>query len=492
MKEKYLSSLNRLSTDNPLVASLIFTILNFIRPAIGFILLPIYLYYLSPEEYGIYTLMVKIIALVAFLGSFNIHSAVISYYYDFRYNRKRLENYIGNIISISLLLSLLFFLICLLVGPFLFEILFKNEAIQFYPYGILAVGTGLLSVSSIPYFNFIKNDKAVIQFGLFQISSTLIVIISQLFLLKIGMSVSGLLWGNLIANACILLIVLYQSRSLLSLRFNHYYIKKSLQFSIPLLPFAFINWISSFGDRLIIERFFDLHLLGIYSFLLTLTGLIGLVTTAVMNGIRPFLFELYEDIDTNEKGIQELYNFFFSAGILSASFVIAIGMNISLFTSNQEFNEITPFITIAVFSFFIKCIIILFHQNLMYNKHTKALSLLSIVWVILLILTYLFLIPKWGIMGAIAGNLFVNIVILLLFYWYNQNYLKTKISLLTIVKLPFLFLVITGLIELLLYYQIFTYQVIGVLQFFCLLLIVLLINKSSFLKIIDFLSTKHS
>src|SRR5690625_2580823 len=68
--------------------------------AMGFLLLPIYTLFLTPDDYGITNLVMGFINVATFIVSFSLYSAVIRFYADNKDNHEKLKRLYGTVISI--------------------------------------------------------------------------------------------------------------------------------------------------------------------------------------------------------------------------------------------------------------------------------------------------------------------------------------------------------------------------------------------------------
>ena len=83
--------------------------------AMGFLLLPIYTLFLTPDDYGITNLVMGFINVATFIVAFSLYSSVIRFYADYKENQTKLKKLYGTIISfvfisgvVSLILGLVF------------------------------------------------------------------------------------------------------------------------------------------------------------------------------------------------------------------------------------------------------------------------------------------------------------------------------------------------------------------------------------------------
>src|SRR5690554_6180577 len=77
--------------------------------AIGFLLLPIYTMFLTPDDYGVINLVNGFIQVANFIVAFSLYSAAIRFYADYKYDKEKLKNFYGTIITFILISGVIFF-----------------------------------------------------------------------------------------------------------------------------------------------------------------------------------------------------------------------------------------------------------------------------------------------------------------------------------------------------------------------------------------------
>ncbi len=397
-------------------------LLTFLQPALNVILLPIYLKFLSPADYGVYGLMTKVTALVVVVAAFRLGNAIFPLYYKLQHNRRRLDHLLGNLVTITLLLNLAFLLGSLLIGPWLFKWAFKSE-IGFYPLGMLAVSAGLLSATVAPYLIFLRNEKALKRFaGLRILLVVLTVVLQYLFIVRWKAGVEGALWALLIANGAVFLLSMYQLRHHVGLRFNTYVLRRAWQIGLPLMPFVLASWVMGAGDRWLVERFLSLHELGAYTLLISIASLAYMGAEALIGAFQPFLFSLYAKGPLQSKTeIQRLYTQFILLTLLGISALIFLGNQLHFLTDNPHYLNICPLITWATLPFFFQAYAGLFRNNLLFAAHSKDISWISVMGGGVLIGTGWVLIPQMGLWGAIWANMASSVFLAVAFTLVSQR-----------------------------------------------------------------------
>ena len=125
--------------------SIYYTVGNILPQAIGFILLPIYTKYLTPEDFGIVSSMQVLNVILTLLFTLAIDRSVYRLYFDYS-NDKDKRDFIGTItISIFFISTTVLFII--FISNNLISQIYSS--IDFYPFYVYVVLTAFFSVFSI-------------------------------------------------------------------------------------------------------------------------------------------------------------------------------------------------------------------------------------------------------------------------------------------------------------------------------------------------------
>ena len=82
--------------------SFLYTFSSLLVKAIGFMLLPVYTKFLTPDDYGITNLVNSFTGVASFIVAFSLYSAIIRFYVDYKSDREKLKRFYGSIyLSIS-------------------------------------------------------------------------------------------------------------------------------------------------------------------------------------------------------------------------------------------------------------------------------------------------------------------------------------------------------------------------------------------------------
>lgn len=411
-------------------------------PALSFFLLPIYLKYLSPEDYGILSLMMIFGTFVSIISSLQLGAAFRTYYFDYNDDPQLLKKYLQNIYSATLLLSLIFMLLFALIGPTFFELVFKDSRITFFPFGFLAVANALLSMTTSIYLIFLKNGIRLQSFARYSIASLILTVGFQYYFIVFKqLGAEGSLLGACTSNLVIATVIFLLNFELVRFRFDKKMVRTSLSYGLPVIPFLILNWFSIRGDRFFIEQFLSLATVGQYALLITIVGLLPLVMGAIENSIRPFLFEAYKQKEEQMEEINNYILFYITVCLLASSGIILIGNNLHLITSNPNYLYIIPYFTLAAFTIFLRAYLRLFNEQLSFVKRSKDVTYLSVISFVILIIAYLKLVPVWKIWGALIAILIANLISAFIFHYQAQKKFKLQHNYKNLILIPFIIFV---------------------------------------------------
>ncbi len=400
-------------------------LMSFVKPAIGIVLLPLYLTVLSSDEYGLYLILVAVSAIVNIVGTLRINNAMTTFFFDYNHDTELTLKYLRQIFSFSLFMAIACFFFFILFGEWIFELIFSDESITFHPYGLIVVATGVLNACNSVYFIFLKNNKYFFKLSyilLFQILLAVIIQVVLILIFKLG--VYGLLLGIMVPSLFTTIYVASRHGGLIEFSLQSKFIVPSLKYSIALIPFLLIYWLTTTGDKIILEKYIDLNAIGQYGLLMTVSGVLFLVGDAVMNGIRPFLYEEFQKGNTQTDFVIKLVKYFMAANLLMSGVILLIGSNIHLITSQINFLHAIPLFVFSTVLVFLRNYLLLFNLQLNYVKSSRTISFYSVVSLVILLTAYHFFVPQYQLNGVFYAGIFAGTLTAFIFYIAAQQKLK--------------------------------------------------------------------
>ncbi len=386
-------------------ASSLYVFISVLPSVLNFLLLPLYLKYISVEEYGYLTLLNLYAMAFNVFASLQINIAASTQYF---YKGTDKLAYRSGILLVTILAASLTFIVFVLSAEKAF-MLFKND-IEFYPLGTVVLTSMALSQVQAIIFLFFKNEYRVREIGIFSITSTAINVLTQVLLITyFDMGIAGIVYGRLIPKVVIVtLLLIVFSKWFFGKQLTLFFSRKSLQyawvalkFSIPFLPAALLQRAQTYSDRFVLEQHLSLDAVGQYAVLVTLLTIPNLIVSAILSAFKPRIMGLLELRSFD--AIRVLEYFYLATAAVFFLFTLVLGSNLNLITDNTKYIEIKDYIYLGIFCAIPGSILYYSHIKLMHAKKTSLISRYSFMSFLVHIALLVILIPYFAILGALLA-----------------------------------------------------------------------------------------
>ena len=400
-----------------------YTIGAMIPKVIGFFLLPIFTRYLSPTEYGIinYTNSITIFLFAFTVLSLNTYLLRNVFDYEKEEDRKKL---IGNVFLFITIINFVMLGIELILFPKIISAF--NIKVNFHPYFLLALINNFLNVFSVVPLIIYRYKGKAINFVVVNATKAFIqVIFSLILVIHFNMGILGRYYGSLIANVIFLVIYILIIYENAILNLNLPQIKKGLLFSLPLVPSTFLHIIINVADRIILERYVPLAVLGIYSVSYTLGTVLQIFAYSSYLAFEPIVFSKIGKVDFSKTIIKIRKYYLYVIFCLSFLYVL-FSKEILYLMASSKFSSGYKIIPIIILSTIFLSENYLFGTILIGIKKTKISLILNLIGAVINVIVNLLLIPIIGIYGAAISTLTSYLVMFSLFYVYLNKHMGMK------------------------------------------------------------------
>lgn len=314
-----ITSINKYFHSSLIKTSGTYTLTSILNSAIPFFLLPILTRYLTTEDYGIVAMFSVLISIVGVFTGLSVHGAIQREYYN--QEEINFKEYVANCLLILFVSSSLVFLIMTVFSNEISKVsgvpahyLWLVVLISFFQFLILS----LLSIY--------QAQMKALQYSGFQISQTLLnVFFSILFVVYLSMNWRGRIYGQFIAVTIIGFISLFILVNYWTVyKFNYGYVKKALQFGVPLIPHSLGGMVMLATDRFMISNMLDLSKTGIYTVGFQIGMIIEIVAASFNRAYVPWLYDKLkkDEWKTKIKIVRLTYLYF----ILILIFALGLGL----------------------------------------------------------------------------------------------------------------------------------------------------------------------
>ena len=392
-----------------LSATIVYTILSFLQGFVSLLLQPFYTAHFSSSDYAVFSMMNNLSTLVAIFAAFSIGNTLFTFYYDYQHDRAKLEAFLGQLLSFSVLMSGIVAVFLFLVGDVVFKQIFSSPAFRFYPYGCWTVLSGAFYTLIVPYMVLLRNDKNLFTYSWFMVTWVFVTVLGQIIgIIYATDAVNGALFGRFLGNAAGVAIVIWQCRRWFTWRLSAEVLQKPLRFAVFLLPSILLEWGGSSGDRFWVERWLPLSTLGVYSLLNVLSSTTEMASGALRIAITPFLYESLGNKNALAAQTEQkhLYGFYTAISVLAVSAVAFLTSHIGFFIKNPDYLAIQPYIYLYVLGYLFSALSTLIIFVFFYHKKSKPnlyfmLGVVSLNIALNYCLTPIY--ALWGVVIAATG-----------------------------------------------------------------------------------------
>ena len=375
------------------------------------VLIPILTRTLTPEDFGIVSLF---LTLAGSLGGFVLLSGTgaVTRKYFFRHEDSLdFPQYIFNALLLNVGLAML-------AVPVIFALwFFEVFELPILVFALLPVMLAFSSLKSYKHklWNVQKNSRAFSLFDLSYAFCLVAFVLFSLFFVWDGWQARVIPSFLVEGLFCIAGLYFLLREDGLKAKLDWVCLNDILKYGLPLLPHTLGLILLGSFDRLILGSLTGIASVGIYAIAVSYASLLSIVTIAVDNMVRPYLFELFK---RNLEADHFLYILIFlcylavvcvaGAGLYAIRgylFPIFVGPN---FLDAQNFVGwlILGQVFVAIYRFWIKAIF--------FSGITFWVSVVSLLAGILAALCHFTLIPVWGVEGAAISALLGSIMSALL------------------------------------------------------------------------------
>ncbi|NMC59297.1 MAG: oligosaccharide flippase family protein [Candidatus Methanofastidiosa archaeon] len=271
----------------------IYTIGNVLQKSAEFILLPLWSRFLSPKDYGITGVLISYIGVLLPIFTLSLQSYISYIYYKFKGEDGKLRHCISSIYVFQLFFSLFLLMLLIIFGGKLWQLIIKND-ISFNPFGIIMLLiTFFDGLNLIPMSLYQIQHKAKKYISLQLFTFLLNVILTVIFVIILRKGAYGKMLAMLLTYISIAIYnYIFMIKNYHIVLFDSSQISKSLLYSVPIIPHNLSSWALNAADRLILEKYVDLNLLGLYNFGYTMGLAMNVIVNAINQAWMPHYLEI--------------------------------------------------------------------------------------------------------------------------------------------------------------------------------------------------------
>lgn len=388
-------------------ASAIYTIGN-IAPKIGaFLLLPIYVRFLTQADYGALALLTSLAGILALVYHLGLDSALMRLHFDARGSAQARLYSTATLFSIGLG-AVLTIVLALALGPF-FETLFAG--IAFIPLGGLALLIALMgSLQYIPSTLFRASGQAgrflAVNLGSFLVSSVLSVVLVTIG----GLGAAGVLTGQLVGSSAVFVVTLFLIGRMTPWTFDRGQLREALVLGLPLLPHGIAAWALRLADRWLIALLIGLPAIdaraqvGIYAVGYQLGFVVSIVITSFNAAWSPYFFQI-GNRPSGARFYTAMTTVVIGGLMVLASGVSVLAPEVVAVIARPGYEAAADVLPIIAFASVFQGLYVMFVTVVFLAKRTSRLAAITLTAAGINVALNVALIPMLGILGAAWATL---------------------------------------------------------------------------------------
>lgn len=394
----------------------VYSIGNILIKLSGVILIPLYLRFISEEEYGVVTLFETLFQFILILSGFGVKGGFMRWYHDMKGGDEKRKLFFTSW-SFNLLTS---FSTIALAGVLMF--LFSDEIFQYQLEAstilFFLIATFFRLLFDLPFYLLKIEQKALAQTGWLFLNISLLLVTTFYFLEVEKMGVKGIYLAQLVSHTitfiCLLPLIL---KSIIP-RFNMPVLKEMLHYGLPLAISNIITTVLTLSDRHIINQYQNLGEVAGYSMGFKVANLIQMVVIAsFITGYTNYYFKNLHSED-NQALYQRMLRYFIVVVSLGGIGIVLFSPEIIYIVSmgSEFFQASVPIVPVLMLGLMFAGLRQLFTLPLNKHKKTRRISIILVVSAIVNLGGNFLLIPVIGKMGASVSTVLAQLFAMTWFY----------------------------------------------------------------------------
>jgi len=412
--------------------------------ASAIILLPFYISFLPTSVYGALSLYLAFSLFVQVLVTYSFDSSLYIHYHEFKGDEKKLAVFVSTAFIFMLIIGVVTGIVLVALGDWVFSLVFDDQKISFFPFGLMAVAIGIFQGLFKVYSNLMQSRQRP---ELFFWSNLL------LFTLIAGLTIAGLyvfpstligpIGGRVIAGFIAAAWVLFQIFREFGMQFNFALLKSTFGYNHYTFIYQIQQWVINYFDRFLMVFFLPVSAIGVYDFSLKCLVIIEFIMSGLHSSFYPKVVseimaqkEKGSTIELNRyyHGLTAVIMLMISAGILILPFLV------DQLDSTQGYQEAIQYFPYIAIIYVLKSLRLYFAAPYGILKYTKPLSVIYFIVSVIKILLMVLLIGRFGILGVVLSSLIASAGEIMLLKYGIQERFQFKYNIFKLVITPLVLL----------------------------------------------------
>lgn len=385
------------------------------------LLVPLYTRFLSPADYGVYSLIGIIFSLLLFLYDFGMINAIFRWYYQYAPDEVALRRKVINTALIFLFVLAMFFTFILWNGAGLLSQVLLGGREFVWLIRLMLLGVFLQALTWVPL-SLLRIKERVLKFTAITVSGAILMIAVNYLLLYAGRGLRGIYEAYIAAYLFMVLALFFITRQEYAMDFSFKELKGMLKFGLPYISVLFFSWVIDFSDRYLLARLSSLEQVGLYSVGYRIGQAMYLVIKTFIVAWAPLMLSLSQEYGGSAQKVFGKIFTYFIFSILSIFLVVSIFSReiIQIFTS-PPYYESARVIPWIAFSYVLNGVYVFMLCSLIVAKNIYLQPVILCIAAGINIALNILFIPRFGMMGSAGATVVCYFLVASATYLFAQR-----------------------------------------------------------------------
>jgi O-antigen/teichoic acid export membrane protein len=434
-----------------LKSSFIYTVAGSLPLASAILLLPFYTGYLSTSGFGALSIYFAYTLLIQYITTYSFDISLYIHFHEFKNDPRKLSHFVSSAFILMLMIGGGVATVLTVTGDLLFESVFTDKSVSFYPYGILASATGIFQALFKVHSNLLQSrEKPELFFWSNVFSLLLIVIFTIGGLYLFPQTLIGPVGGRFIAAFGCAIWALQRIFREFGIHFNYQLLRTSFSFNLYTFIYQLLQWVINYFDRILLSFYLTLGTIGVYDFGIKCLLIIEFILNGLHNSFFPKVVStiMNQTEKRSSPEINRYYHGFTSVIMLLICLCILVfPWAIETFFRKAAYHESIKYIPYLALIYIFRAIRLYFAVPYGILKYSRPLPGIYLIVSALKIAGILIVVMRYGIYGVIASSVFSAIIEIVMLKYVIHKKFAFQFNFYKIVGAPVLLFLLIVILE---------------------------------------------
>lgn len=370
-----------------------------LQSAVNFLLIPVYVGFLTPADYGNLALLLLFGTLAKIVFRLGLDAGFFRTYYDQETAADR-QALAGTVSLFAAGMGATLLAATALGAPFLARALFGHDLAPARFVVLVAADVAVGSLAFVPL-ALLRIEDQPVRFSLFSGLRHALNIVLKVALLSRGLGVDGALWADLVSTGVFVAALLPLLRGRARLGWRSDLLGNALGFGLPKVPHGLMVQAQNLADRKILDLFVSRAEVGIYSFGYTFGAGVKFALSAFEPAWGPFVYSRIREPGAPRVLARTATHAFAGFTALALAVALLAPEAVTLMTPRRpEFRAATPVVPVVAVAYLLHGVFLLTSIGIGIDRRARYYPLVTAVAATVNIAANFAWIPRHGMMGA--------------------------------------------------------------------------------------------